>query len=144
MQCNLVEDLTFFCLVWIDGDDSSWSGDLLTVSLTLVVHANAIMASSSTGTIGANEIRRLLYIIMTFSLPISKELREFLRLIPFEDALSEEGPPSDPESGSTPSTGSSTYGRDEVSSMLHLIDENALACATWPGIQKEAADAENA
>ncbi len=55
VQCNSVEDSTFFCSVWIDGDDSTWSNALLTVSLTLVVRAGATIARSSTGTISAND-----------------------------------------------------------------------------------------
>ncbi len=144
MQCNSVEDLTFFCLVWIDNDDFTWSSALFTVSLTLVMRIGATMARSSTGTIGDNEICRLLCIIMTFPLPISKELREFLHFNPVEDALSDEEPPSDPESSSTSFTGSSAYGGDKMSSMLHFVDKDVLAYVTWLDIQREAADVENA
>ncbi len=129
VQCNSVKDLTFFCSVWIDKDDSTWSSALLTLSLTLVVCANATMMRSSTETIGANKIRYLLRMIMTFSLPIFKQLREFLRLISIEDALFDKALPSNPESGSTSSTGFSAYGGDEVSSISHFVDKDALACA---------------
>ena len=86
------------------------------------------MARFSTGIIGANEIRRLFCMIMIFSSPISREVRKFWRLNPIKDAPSDEGPLSDPEFGSTSSTGSSAYGEDEVSSMLHFVDKDALAC----------------
>lgn len=87
VQCNLVKDLTFFCLVWINRNNFAYSSALFTVSLTLVVRASATMARFSIETIGINKICHLLYIVMIFSLPISKEMREFLRLILIEDVL---------------------------------------------------------
>lgn len=97
---------------------------------TLVVHACTTMVRFSIRTIGANKICHLLCLIMTFFSPISKKMKEFLRLIPIGDALSDKGPLSDPESDSTSSTDSNAHGRDEISYMLHFVDEDALVCAT--------------
>ncbi len=129
VQCNSVKDLIFFYLVWIDRDDYTLSKALLTVSLILVVHAGATIARLFTKTIGANEIHHLICMIMIFPLPIFKEVREFLRLIPVKDALFDEGPPSDPESNSTSSTCFSVYKKDDVLSMLYFVDKDALVCA---------------
>lgn len=101
------------------------------------------MTRFSTRTIGTNEICYLLCMIMTFPLPISKEIREFLYFISVEDILFDEGPLSDPKSSSTSSTDSNAYGGDKVTSMLHFVDKDILICATWPGIQREAANIEN-
>lgn len=58
--------------------------------------------------------------------------------------LPDEGPPADPESDTGSSTAPSSYGGDEVETMLGFVDEDGLACTAWARIQKEALEAENA
>lgn len=48
------------------------------------------------------------------------------------------------ESDSTSFTSSNVYSRDEVSSMLYLVNKDEFICAVLLGIPKEAIDAENA
>lgn len=93
--------MTFFYLVWIDKDDSTWSNVLLMMSFILVVCIKTTMARSSTRTIGTHKIRRLFCMVMMFPLLITIEVRDFLCLISIKDTLSNKGPPSNPEFSST-------------------------------------------
>lgn len=134
VQCNSVENLTFFCLVWINRDNFAQSSTLLMVSFTMVICVNTTMTRFSIGTIGINKIYHLFCIIITFPLPISKKLEEFLCFILIKDALSDKRLSFDLKSGFTSFTGSNIYRSDKMLSILYLIDKNALACATQLGI----------
>lgn len=81
---------------------------------------------------------------MTFSLPISPDIKDGLKLAYLGSNIPDEGPPSEPESDSNISSSTSIYGDNEIQSMLGFIDKDALTEMAWPAIQKEAADIESA
>lgn len=103
------------------------------------------MTRSTTGTVGASKIRRQLRAIMSFALPLPAGLNKTLRLDITNKALPDQATVTDLDSNtSASSSGASTYGREEVESMLGYVDGDATICAIWPKIQREAAEIEAA
>lgn len=113
------------------------------MSLTLIVRIGAAILCSSTRSVGASEIRRQLRVVMTFPLPIFP-IKDGLKLANLGGNIPDEGPLSEPESDSTFSSTTRTYGDNEVQSMLGFLVEDALVEIAWPAIQKKALDVESA
>lgn len=86
------------------------------------------MARSSTGSLNVTEIRKQLRIIMTFSLPISDNIKDGLKLLYLREAILDKKPPSKPESNKSTidATTVNVYRGNKVDSMLDMIDEDAL------------------
>ncbi len=82
---------------------------------------------------------------MLFALPLSARLNKVIRLDITNEALLDQAIVTDLNSNTSALFSSaSTYGEEEIESMLGYIDENATVHATWPKIQREAAEIEDA
>lgn len=110
--------------------------------MTLIPRIGAAMVRSTTGTVGASEIRRHLRAVMSFPLPLPAGLNESLRLGVIEEAIPDEATVTDLDADSGSSlSGASTYGGNKVESMLGYVDEDVVVQSAWPKIQKKAAGA---
>lgn len=103
------------------------------------------MARSSTGSVNVSEIKRQLRVVITFSLPISDDVKDGLKLLYLEEAILDKRPPSEPESDklTIDATTVDAYRGNKVDFMLDMIDEDALIHIAWPIIQKKAAEVES-
>ena len=73
-------------------------------------------------------------IVMTFSLPISDDIKDGLKLSYLGEAILDKRPSSEPESDKSTIDAITldAFGRDKVDSMLDMIDEDALVYTAWP------------
>lgn len=82
---------------------------------------------------------------MSFALPLLAGLNKSLCFDIIDKALLDQAIVTDLDfDTSALSSGTSTYGGEEVESILGYIDEDTTVCATWPKIQREAAEIETA
>ena len=104
------------------------------VSLTLIARTDGAMARSSTESVNVSEIRRQLRVVMTFSLPISDDVKDELKLSYLGEAILDKGSLSEPRSDKSTinATTVDAYGGNKVDSMLDMIDEDALVHKAWP------------
>lgn len=92
------------------------------------------MARSSTGSVNVSEIRRQLRVVMTFSLPISDDVKDRLKFSYLREAISDKGPLLELEfdKSTMDATTIDAYGGDKVDLMLDMIDKNTLVHTAWP------------
>ena len=82
---------------------------------------------------------------MTFSLPISNNVKDGLKLLYLREAILDKGPLSEPESDKSTmdATTVDAYRGNEVDLMLHMIDKDMLVYSAWPILQKKAEEVES-
>ncbi len=111
--------------------------------MTLIPGIGGAITRSTTGTLRASEIRRQLRAIISFALPLPAGLNKALCLDITDEALPDQATVIDLDSDtSTSSSSASTYGGEEMESILGYVDKDATVYAIWPKIQREAAEIE--
>ena len=103
------------------------------------------MARSNTESINISKIRSQLRVVITFSLPISDDVKDRLKFLYLREAILDKRLPSEPESDKSTidATIVDAYRENKVDSILDMIDEDVLVYIAWPIIQKKAAEVEN-
>lgn len=81
-----------------------------------------------------------MHTIISSILPFSVELNKVLHLNITDEALPDQATVTDLDFNTNALFSDiSTYGREEVESILGYVDEDVIVCAIWPKIQRKVA-----
>lgn len=95
--------------------------------MTLIPRICATLVRFTIGMVGASEIKCHLRAVISFSLSLLADLNESLCLGVIEEAIPDEVMETDLDTDSSYSfSGTSTYGSNEVESMLGYVDKNIV------------------